>query len=224
LRYRRRRHGRDSLRKSRGAKNFSIWPRPQNKSNPLSPTGGGRGFVRVAGKMKELIKKLAKRIEAFNRAMYWFSAIAILVSSLILTYEVVMRYFLKIPTIWEIESAIYLGILATFMGAAYGLKDGAHINIDLITRTLPSNIQSKLFRITAFISLIFCIYLAYKGWQFWWEAFSKGWRSESLWGPPLAIPYFFLPLGMSLLSLQLIIQIFGLAELRDSSHPEKSDF
>jgi len=162
--------------------------------------------------MKDLLRILARTVERFNRAMYWLSAIAILVASLILTYEVVMRYILKIPTIWEIESAVYLGVMATFVGAAYGLKDGAHINIDLVIRTLPASFQSKLLRITAFISLIFCIYLAYKGWQFWWEAFSKGWRSESLWGPPLAVPYFFLPLGMSLLSLQFIIQIFGLGK------------
>ena len=165
--------------------------------------------------MKDSLRMLARIIEAFNRVMYWFSAVAILLSSLILTYEVVMRYIFRIPTIWEIESAIYLGVLATFMGAAYGLKDGAHINIDLVTRALPPRIQTRLYRMMFFISLLFCIYLSYKGWQLWWEAFSKGWRSESLWGPPLAIPYFFLPMGMSLLSLQFIIEIFGLRKAKE---------
>lgn len=165
--------------------------------------------------MKDLLRTLARRVEAFNRVMYWFSAVAILLSSLILTYEVLMRYVFRIPTIWEIEAAIYLGVLSTFMGAAYGLKDGAHINIDLVTRALPPRIQTKLYKMTSFISLLFCIYLSYKGWQFWWEAFSKGWKSESLWGPPLAIPYFFLPMGMSLLSLQFIIEIFGLRKAKE---------
>jgi len=165
--------------------------------------------------MKDSLRMLARIIEAFNRVMYWFSAVAILLSSLILTYEVLMRYIFVIPTIWEIEAAVYLGVLATFMGAAYGLKDGAHINIDLVTRALPPRIQARLYRTMSFISLLFCIYLSYKGWQLWWEAFSKGWRSESLWGPPLAIPYFFLPLGMSLLSLQFIIEIFRLRKAKE---------
>lgn len=164
--------------------------------------------------MKDSLRMLARRVEAFNRVMYWFSAVAILLSALILTYEVLMRYLFRIPTIWEIEAAIYLGVLATFMGAAYGLKDGAHINIDLVTRALPPRIQTRLYRMMSFISLLFCIYLSYKGWQLWWEAFSKGWRSESLWGPPLAIPYLFLPLGISLLSLQFIIEIFGLRKAK----------
>jgi len=166
--------------------------------------------------MKESLRTVARMIEGFNRAMYWLSAGAILLSSLILTYEVVMRYFLKIPTIWEVETAVYLGILATFLGAAYGLKDGAHINIDLVTRALPAGAQRKLQAITSVLSLLFCLYVAYKGWELFWEAYSKDWKSDSLWGPPLAIPYFFLPLGLTLLSLQFIIQIFGLGKPKET--------
>ena len=165
--------------------------------------------------MQDALRRVARGVEAFNRAMYWISAVAIVLSSLILTYEVVMRYFLKIATIWEIESAIYLGILATFMGAAYGLKDGAHINIDLVIRALSPRARRGLEIITSSLAVIFCVYVAYKGWELFWEALSKGWRSESLWGPPLAIPYLFLPLGMTLLSLQFLIQIFGLGRPKE---------
>lgn len=159
-----------------------------------------------------LIRRMAGWVEGFNRILYWLSAVAILVSSLILTYEVLMRYVFKIPTIWEIESAIYLGVMATFLGAAYGLKDGAHIKIDALVRVLSPRARRKLEVVTSFMALLFTGYVAYKGWGLFWEALSKGWRSESLWGPPLAIPYFFLPLGMSMLSLQILIQILGIGE------------
>lgn len=165
--------------------------------------------------MKDFLAKLTRIVEIFNRAVYWLSSLAILFSGIILTYEVFMRYLFKIPTIWQIEGSIYLGILATFLGAAYGLKEGAHINVDLVIRILPVSIQSKLQRFTWFLSLLFCIYLSYDGWKLWWEAYSKGWRSESMWGPPLAIPYLFLPLGFTLLSLQFIIQLFGLRKQKE---------
>jgi len=41
----------------------------------------------------------------------------------------------------------------------------------------------------------------------WWEAVTRNDHSESLWGPPLWIPYFFLPLGLSLLFFQYIVYI-----------------
>ncbi|MEJ5377271.1 MAG: TRAP transporter small permease subunit [bacterium] len=166
----------------------------------------------------ELLMRLARWVEGFNRVLYWISAVAILVSSLILSYEVLMRYVFKIPTIWEIESAIYLGVMATFLGSAYGLKDGAHINIDVVIRALRPEVRDKMERITSCMALLFTSYVAYKGWGLFWEAFSKGWRSESLWGPPLAIPYLFLPLGMTMLSLQLLIQILGLSGRACTGH------
>jgi TRAP-type C4-dicarboxylate transport system permease small subunit len=155
-----------------------------------------------------------QKIENLNRALYYISSLAIVLSAFILTYEVIVRYVLRVPTIWEIESSIYLTIMATYLGAAYGLKDGAHINIDMITRLLPKGITEKLSLVTSTLSLVFCLLLAWKGWVMWWEATAKGWRSESLWGPPLTIPYFFLPLGMTLLCLQYVILISKIIEKR----------
>ncbi|MBI5968941.1 MAG: TRAP transporter small permease [Deltaproteobacteria bacterium] len=163
--------------------------------------------------MKGSFSGLINKIEGLNRFIYIISSLAILLSAFVLTYEVIMRYVLRTPTIWEIEASVYLTIMATFLAAAYGLKDGAHINIDLVTRLLPPRFNARLSSVTSLLSLIFCILIAWKGWEMWWEAFSKGWRSETVWGFPLAIPYFFLPLGMTLLCLQYMIQLAGIKEV-----------
>ncbi len=159
---------------------------------------------------KDVMAWLMERIEQASKWLYYLSALAIVLAAFVLTYQVIVRYILKVPTIWEIEFSVYLMIFATFVGAAYGLKEGAHINIDMITRLLPPRVNRRLSLITSLLSLIFCILVAWKGWGMWWEAAAKGWRSESLWGPPLAIPYLFLPLGMTLLSIQYLNLIFGL--------------
>lgn len=164
--------------------------------------------------MMKLLRQVLQKIENFNRILYYVSSLAILLSAFILTYEVIVRYVLRIPTIWEIETSVYLTVMATYLGAAYGLKDGAHINIDMITRLLPKGFTEKMSLVTSMISLAFCMLLAWKGWGMWWEATAKGWHSESLWGPPLTIPYFFLPLGMTLLSLQYLSLISEIIEKR----------
>jgi len=125
-------------------------------------------------------------------------AVSVLVSACVLTYEVLMRY------------SVYLLIMATFVGAAYGLKHGGHINIDLITHLLPPRLQAHLTFYTSILSLIFCLVVAWLGWEMWWEAASKGWRSDSLWGPPLWISYLFLPFGMTLLCLQYLVHLSNL--------------
>jgi TRAP-type C4-dicarboxylate transport system permease small subunit len=160
----------------------------------------------------------SKSVGGLNRVAYIFCGIAVLLSAFILTYEVIVRYVLRVATIWEIEISVFLTIMATFIGAAYGLKDGAHVNIDLVTRLLPTSVQRKLSSVTSILSLIFCILIAWKGWEMWWEAYSKGWVSESLWSPPLSIPYFFLPLGMTLLSLQYIVEIIKTLRAKGKSN------
>lgn len=164
--------------------------------------------------MMKLLRQVLQKIEDLNRILYYVSSLAILLSAFILTYEVIVRYVLRIPTIWEIETSVYLTVMAAYLGAAYGLKDGAHINIDLITRLLPQAFTEKLSLVASVLSLSFCLLLAWKGWVMWWEATAKGWHSESLWGPPLTIPYFFLPMGMTLLSLQYVSLITEIIEKR----------
>ncbi|MGE5254311.1 MAG: TRAP transporter small permease subunit [Planctomycetaceae bacterium] len=149
-------------------------------------------------------------------------AVSVLISAGVLTYEVLMRYVFKTPTIWEIEFSVYLLIMATFVGAAYGLKHRGHINIDLVTHLLSKRAQVRLSFFTSVLSLAFCIVLAGLGWEMWWEAASKGWRSDSLWGPPLGISYFFLPFGITLLCLQYLAHLSNLWSQWKAGNAEKA--
>ena len=167
--------------------------------------------------MKNIVKISVNLIQSVNSLFYWLSAVAILASGLILTYQVFMRYVFRIPTIWETEASIYLGIvMPTFMGAAYGLKKGAHVTIDLFTRMLPKSIQQRLDKLTFFLSFLFCVFVSCKTWNLFWQAYSRGWKTDSLWGPPLWIPYMMVFLGFALLTLQFLIHIFGLEKVKEN--------
>jgi TRAP-type C4-dicarboxylate transport system permease small subunit len=75
----------------------------------------------------------------------------------------------------------------------------------------------------AIASCIVCGIIAYYGWPMWWESLIRNDHSESLWGPPLWIPYFFLPLGMSTLFLQYIMYIIKkIKSLRKGDIVEKT--
>jgi TRAP-type C4-dicarboxylate transport system permease small subunit len=136
------------------------------------------------------------------------SAAAILMSTLIITEGVLVRYIFRTPTIWQVEMAVYLLIFATFLGSPYALKEHAHIHIDLVTHKFSAKTNARLDIITSVIAMIFCLLLAWKGWIMWYEAFDGGYVSESLWSFPLVYPYLFLPLGMSLTSLQFTLRIY----------------
>jgi TRAP-type C4-dicarboxylate transport system permease small subunit len=178
---------------------------------PTTLSPGKKPRVRVSVEEKRRsFRSFFSVLSRVSEASGIICALSILLSAGVLTYEVITRYVLKTPTIWEIEFSVFLLIMATFVGSAYGLKNGAHIHIDLITHLLPPRIQVRLSLLTSIVALLFCTLLAWMGWDMWWEATVKGWRSDSLWGPPLWVPYLFLPLGMTLLCLQYLVHISNL--------------
>lgn len=150
---------------------------------------------------------LGKAVNLLSEVCGWAAFVAVLGAMLVITYEVMARYIFHWPTYWEIEAAIFLLILTTFVGSAYTMKYGGHISLDILTQRMSSRGQAKLDILTCLASLSFCLLVSWRSWEMWWEAYELGWATDSLWAPPLWIPYLFPPVGFTAMSLQLIIEI-----------------
>ncbi len=110
-------------------------------------------------------------------------------------------------TIWQIEASVFLLIFSVFVGAPLVQKNEHHLNVDLVLVYLSPRTREKVIITVSIFSCILTALLGWYAWPMWWEAVVEKAHTESLWGPPLWIPYLFLPLGMSLLFLQYILYI-----------------
>ncbi len=153
---------------------------------------------------------LLRFIEVLSQWSGYLAAVAILAATLIIVEQVVVRYVLNYPTIWQVETAVYLLIAATFLGAPYGLKEHAHINIDLLIQGIRRRNRRRLDIMTSLVAMAFCFFLAYRGAVMWTEAYEGGWRSSSILSVPLVLPYAIIPIGMFLTGLQYIVRLADL--------------
>ena len=141
-----------------------------------------------------------------NRLLMAAAMLAIVGASGVLTLSVIQRYFLKIPTDWQDETAVFLLVGVTFLtGAAVQARRG-HVCIEAVSSLLSPRADLLRQRLGDLISCLFCIFFAWKSWTLLHEAIVDGETTSSTWGPPLWIPYSAMAVGMSLVALQLALQ------------------
>lgn len=157
--------------------------------------------------MKGFWGKLTWLIDGLSYITGGIAALSLITAAFIVTEGVIVRKVLGISTIWQIEASVFLLMYACFVGAAFAQMNEHHLNVDLVIIHLSPRVREITLIAAAIASCIVCGIIAYYGWPMWWEALIRNDHSESLWGPPLWIPYFFLPFGMSTLFLQYIVYI-----------------
>jgi TRAP-type C4-dicarboxylate transport system permease small subunit len=149
-------------------------------------------------------------VSAGSRWLGVLAALLMLIACLVVSWSVVSRYIFAASTVWQSEFVKYAIVAATLLGSPYVLMIGGHVGVDLFEGRF-----SRLKRIIqrAFagaIGLCFCIVLAFGAWQYFFEALSNGWVTESVWAPPLWAILAPFPLGIGWLCLQYIAQLWQL--------------
>jgi TRAP-type C4-dicarboxylate transport system permease small subunit len=142
-----------------------------------------------------------------NRAIVLVSSIALVIASFVLTYSVASRYFLHLSTDWQDELSVFLIVGAVFMSSAAIQARRGHVAIEAIVSVLPVGINHVRQILVDGASFVFCAFFAWKSWLLLDEAWTENFHSESTWGPPLWIPYSLMAVGMTLLAVQIMVQI-----------------
>jgi TRAP-type C4-dicarboxylate transport system permease small subunit len=143
-----------------------------------------------------------------NRAIVLLSAIALVIASCVLTYSVVVRYFTHEATDWQDEFSVFLLIGVTFLSAAWVHSQRGHIGIEALASILSPAVNRARVFVVDMLSALFCAFFAWKSWTLLHEAWTEGYVSATAWAPPLWIPYSAMSVGMTLLTLQIVIQAF----------------
>lgn len=139
-----------------------------------------------------------------------FSAILIGLAVIVICDMVIERYFLHVATIWQIDVVTYSIVAATFVGSAYVLMTRGHVNVEILPLHLGARGRYWLALFTILLSLSFCVVLFALCTQYWYQAWSEGWRSNTVWRARLWIPYLSMPCGLGLLVLQYIAELICL--------------
>jgi TRAP-type C4-dicarboxylate transport system permease small subunit len=147
-------------------------------------------------------------VALLSRLAGLFAALLLAASVLVVCHMVFVRYVLGASTIWQTEFVVFAMVAATFLGSPYVLLHKGHVAVDILPEMAGGNARRAMIVLSYLLSLAFAALLAYSGWIYLHEAWAGGWRSQSVWAPPLWIPLLSLPLGIGLLALACIAELW----------------
>lgn len=145
--------------------------------------------------------------------------------TLITFANVIARYVFNSNILWALETTVFLFAWLVLIGVSYCVKKTAHLGVDVAVLALPPALRRMVTLLAAAAFLAFAVLLTVGSWQYWLPFFgerawyevddipmpeflqflapilNEGERWEKL---PRFIPYFALPLGMTLLTLRVL--------------------
>jgi len=169
--------------------------------------GADREEVTNAATGNSLVAALERALSLCNGVIVVLAALALIAACAILSYSVLGRAIFHLANYWQDEAAVFLLVGATFMTSAYVQGRRGHIGIEAFVGLLSPTANRIRLWLVDLASFLFCSFFAWKSWTLTHEAFVEGRVTNSTWSPPFAIPYTLMALGMTLLCVQILLQI-----------------
>ena len=153
--------------------------------------------------------KFIKFIDRINELVGKTVSYLVVPLTMIVVFEVIMRYAFDAPTLWAWDVNMYLGGLMTVLGAGYAHLYKSHVSVEFLMEkwSPPKKVLLELI-----LSPLIILPLAILGWY----GFEAAWQSvkinehySSLWEPPIYPLRMAIPIGAVLFLLQAISRFIG---------------
>ena len=157
-------------------------------------------------------------VRAIRRVSQLCGAIAaglIALGVIVVCEMVFVRYVLNHNTIWQTDFVTWSLVGATFIGSPYLLLTRGHVNVDVLPQYLGGRKRWWLAFLSIAMSLAFSLIGTVLAAEFWFQAWENRWVSETMWRARLWIPYSAMPIGMGILTLQYVADLYCLVSGRE---------
>ena len=162
-----------------------------------------------------------------NHLEEWLITFLIGEATLVIFFAVVHRFLSGVPWIqdytvkmdvsWAQELCIFMFVWMAKFGAAYGVRTGIHVGVDVIIRKLTGTPQKLLILFGLFAGALFTGTVAVLGANFVWHMSQTDQTSADL-EVPMWIVYLCVPLGSSLMCYRFLQVAWGFARTGELPH------
>lgn len=144
-----------------------------------------------------------------SRLEEWLVAFLLAAMTVITFIQVVARYVFNYSFVWALELTTFLFGGLIFIGISYGVRVGAHIGIDALTKLLPRGVARIVAIIATLLCLVYAAIVFVGAWVYVDKMYEIGILAQDV-PVPAWVPRLVLPVGYVLLFFRLLQVLYGL--------------
>ena len=189
----------------------------------------GRASFPDAYKGEMLMSKAMKSIlRVYDTLEAHVLSYSLAFTTILIFIQVVLRYVFNHSLSWSEELARYIFIWQIWLGTSVAMKEGGHINLDLLKNKLSGRGRIMLELLANILMVAFCAFLVIKGWDLASSMMRRGLRSPAM-RIPTWIIYSSLPFSQLIVAIRLIgkirenlLKLFGRAGIEEPEAGKES--
>lgn len=166
-------------------------------SSSLPVIGGGFDRSSVA----QLLRILDRNLERYFLVILYFYTLAII------TVIVISRYVFNYTPVWGADTAVFMYIYLTWIGAAWNIRKRRHIRVDIIQRKLSERGLGMTYILNDVATLVF-VYFVLVGFVPIWENTTQLGASVQSLGVSQVWFIFAIPLGFFLITVRALQALY----------------
>jgi TRAP-type mannitol/chloroaromatic compound transport system permease small subunit len=99
----------------------------------------------------------SERLEGAVRALSRLATLAVLALVVLVTANVIARYFFASGTVWLQELEWHLLVPIALFGASYALATGDHVRVDMLYERFPPWLRHAVDLLAAVVGIVVCV-------------------------------------------------------------------
>jgi TRAP-type C4-dicarboxylate transport system permease small subunit len=158
------------------------------------------------------ISRLVSAYDLLVSACAAIVAVLILAAVLLVTADVIGRYFLSAPIGWVFETTEHILVCVPFLGMAWLVrraKGVGHVRIEIVVQMLPAHWQERLDRFASAIGALACGFAFFYAVETTIDHYVRGIVTYGIYPIPKFLLIAVVAIGLGLTTIELLRLTFG---------------
>ena len=152
-----------------------------------------------------MMKFFAAADRVFDAIVKYFGYLAaalLVLMSLAISLDVILRYVINTPIKWVFEGTEYALLFITFLAVAWVLKRDEHVRLDLVLNSLKEKPRARVEAITSLIMAAVCLVITLTSAHYTIYLFQNHITIQKYYTIPQFTVFFIIPVGFFMLFIQ----------------------